>query len=147
MLLRDVNRGRSCPIKLAWFFSLEHVIPHVDSPLLNSEHSLSIIAISIHLITMGLLNRGKNATAASQHVEIDQSHHEDTISQPTANLDPWYRQPELRKLYLNLGFLFLASSTLGYDGSLLNGLQTMNSWQQGESDKAKLGTHITLVPY
>ncbi|KAJ4373200.1 hypothetical protein N0V83_003493 [Neocucurbitaria cava] len=42
---------------------------------------------------------------------------------------PWYKQPELRKLYLMMPFLFMGSTTLGYDGSLLNGLQTMPSWQ------------------
>jgi len=42
---------------------------------------------------------------------------------------PWYKQPELRKLYLMMPFLFLGSTTLGYDGSLLNGLQTMPAWK------------------
>lgn len=43
---------------------------------------------------------------------------------------PWYRQTELRKLYVVMPFLFLGSTTLGYDGSVLNGLQTMNTWQE-----------------
>ncbi|KAH7370173.1 general substrate transporter [Rhexocercosporidium sp. MPI-PUGE-AT-0058] len=43
---------------------------------------------------------------------------------------PWYRQTELRKLYILMPFLFLGSTTLGYDGSVLNGLQTMNTWQE-----------------
>ncbi|KAF2799173.1 general substrate transporter [Melanomma pulvis-pyrius CBS 109.77] len=42
---------------------------------------------------------------------------------------PWYQQPELRKLYLMMPFLFLGSTTLGYDASLLNGLQTMPAWK------------------
>lgn len=41
----------------------------------------------------------------------------------------WYKQPILRRLYFLMVFLFVGSSTLGYDASLLNGLQTMNSWQ------------------
>lgn len=41
----------------------------------------------------------------------------------------WWKQPMLRRLYLMMPFLFLGSTTLGYDGSLLNGLQTMPSWQ------------------
>lgn len=41
----------------------------------------------------------------------------------------WWKQPNLRRLYLMLPFLFLGSTTLGYDGSLLNGLQSMGSWQ------------------
>jgi MFS family permease len=42
---------------------------------------------------------------------------------------PFWKQPELRKLYGMMVFLFLGSTTLGYDGSLLNGLQTMDSWR------------------
>lgn len=42
---------------------------------------------------------------------------------------PWYKQPNLRQLYFMMVFLFLGSTTLGYDGSLLNGLQTMTTWQ------------------
>lgn len=46
---------------------------------------------------------------------------------------PWYKQPELRRLYLMMPFLFLGSTTLGYDGSLLNGLQTMPAWKECKS--------------
>ncbi len=46
---------------------------------------------------------------------------------------PWWKQPELRKLYGMMVFLFLGSTTLGYDGSLLNGLQTMESWRTCKS--------------
>lgn len=41
----------------------------------------------------------------------------------------WWKQPGLRRLYLLMPFLFLGSTTLGYDGSLLNGLQAMPTWQ------------------
>ncbi|KAL4942374.1 hypothetical protein BDV06DRAFT_235466 [Aspergillus oleicola] len=41
---------------------------------------------------------------------------------------PWYQQPKLRQLYLMMIILFLASTSLGYDASLLNGLQTMDTW-------------------
>ncbi|KAF2016646.1 general substrate transporter [Aaosphaeria arxii CBS 175.79] len=63
--------------------------------------------------------------------KIEALHNEDvTISmQPPEDERPWYQQPELRKLYLLMPFLFLGSTTLGYDGSLLNGLQTMPAWQ------------------
>ena len=63
----------------------------------------------------------------AQHVEAGSLGHLE--STPEAIPRPWYKQSELRKLYINIGFLFLASSTLGYDGSLLNGLQTMTTWQ------------------
>ena len=44
----------------------------------------------------------------------------------------WWRQPGLRRLYLLMPFLFLGSTTLGYDGSLLNGLQAMPTWKECE---------------
>ncbi|KAI9731693.1 MAG: hypothetical protein M1834_004482 [Cirrosporium novae-zelandiae] len=42
----------------------------------------------------------------------------------------WYKHPGLRKLYLMMPILFLGSTTNGYDGSLLNGLQTMDPWEE-----------------
>lgn len=42
---------------------------------------------------------------------------------------PWWQQSGLRRLYCLMPFLLLTQSTLGYDGSLLNGLQIMPSWQ------------------
>lgn len=44
----------------------------------------------------------------------------------------WWKQPGLRQLYLLMPFLFLGSTTLGFDGSLLNGLQAMPSWKDCE---------------
>jgi hypothetical protein len=41
----------------------------------------------------------------------------------------WYKDPGLRKLYLLMPILFLGATINGYDGSLLNGLQTMDPWQ------------------
>ncbi|KAL4767001.1 general substrate transporter [Aspergillus nidulans var. acristatus] len=46
----------------------------------------------------------------------------------TSNPLHWYQQPKLRQLYIKMVILFLASTSLGYDASLLNGLQTMRSW-------------------
>lgn len=42
----------------------------------------------------------------------------------------WWKQPGLRRLYLLMPFLFLGSTTLGFDGSLLNGLQAMPTWKE-----------------
>jgi hypothetical protein len=53
----------------------------------------------------------------------------EAINPPTATEVPWWKQPLLRQLYFMMTFLFLGSTTLGYDGSVLNGLQTMTSWQ------------------
>ena len=43
---------------------------------------------------------------------------------------PWYKQTGLRKLYFMMPIMFLGATTNGYDGSLLNGLQTMDPWQE-----------------
>ncbi|KAM0547499.1 hypothetical protein ACHAPJ_010372 [Fusarium lateritium] len=48
---------------------------------------------------------------------------------PQGSTLPFWKQTELRKLYFMMVFLFMGSTTLGYDSSLLNGLQTMGSWQ------------------
>ncbi|KAF3034161.1 hypothetical protein E8E12_004986 [Didymella heteroderae] len=63
--------------------------------------------------------------------DVDIIHREDVAVtlQTVEDRRPWYKQPELRKLYLMMPFLFLGSTTLGYDGSLLNGLQTIPAWQ------------------
>lgn len=42
----------------------------------------------------------------------------------------WYKDPGLRKLYLMIPILFLGATINGYDGSLLNGLQTLKPWQE-----------------
>ncbi|KAJ0415660.1 sugar transporter [Aspergillus carlsbadensis] len=43
---------------------------------------------------------------------------------------PWWRQPHLLKLNTTITFLILYSSAVGYDGSLLNGLQALPQWNQ-----------------
>jgi hypothetical protein len=44
----------------------------------------------------------------------------------------WWKHRGLRKLYPMMPILFLGSTINGYDGSLLNGLQTMTPWQDCE---------------
>ncbi|KIX03380.1 uncharacterized protein Z518_06932 [Rhinocladiella mackenziei CBS 650.93] len=41
----------------------------------------------------------------------------------------WYKDPALRKTYIVLMFVVLTSATNGYDGSMMNGLQTLTAWQ------------------
>jgi hypothetical protein len=44
---------------------------------------------------------------------------------------PWYRKPNLRFLYLCLVPAALGvEMTTGYDGSVLNGLQAVEAWQE-----------------
>lgn len=42
----------------------------------------------------------------------------------------WYTDPALRKTYLCLMMVVLTSATNGYDGSMMNGLQTLPPWQE-----------------
>jgi MFS family permease len=41
----------------------------------------------------------------------------------------WYKDPALRKTYIVLMFVVLTSATNGYDGSMMNGLQTLPYWE------------------
>ncbi|KAI5841583.1 general substrate transporter [Tricharina praecox] len=41
----------------------------------------------------------------------------------------WYKDPGLRKLYLLLGTVIMVSATNGFDGSMMNGLQTVPNWK------------------
>lgn len=40
----------------------------------------------------------------------------------------WHKDPGLRKLYALLGTVILVSATNGFDGSMMNGLQTVDNW-------------------
>ncbi|KAL4737131.1 hypothetical protein BDV11DRAFT_172270 [Aspergillus similis] len=64
------------------------------------------------------------ATTGKETNELALDHPRDA----TSSRLHWYQQPKLRQLYIKIVILFLASTSLGYDASLLNGLQTMRSW-------------------
>ncbi|KAL3483619.1 major facilitator superfamily domain-containing protein [Aspergillus germanicus] len=53
----------------------------------------------------------------------------------------WIWHPGLRKLYLMMPILFLATTTRGYDASLLNGIQTVPAWRDyfGHPQGSELG--------
>lgn len=44
----------------------------------------------------------------------------------------WFTDPALRKTYICLMFVVLTSATNGYDGSMVNGLQSLNIWKECE---------------
>ncbi|GFZ46304.1 hypothetical protein JCM24511_04551 [Saitozyma sp. JCM 24511] len=47
------------------------------------------------------------------------------------NTNPtWYKDPGLRRMAIHIAFLYCCVFTFGYDGSLLNGLQTVPKWQK-----------------
>ncbi|KAF3761921.1 hypothetical protein M406DRAFT_64992 [Cryphonectria parasitica EP155] len=60
----------------------------------------------------------------------------------------WYKEPHLRKLYAMSLVLMIASSTTGYDGSLINTSQQLQLWQEffGEAiaDNNKLGILVNM---
>lgn len=41
----------------------------------------------------------------------------------------WWKEPGMRGLYIRLFFVILTSATNGYDGSMMNGLQSLKQWQ------------------
>ncbi|KAJ5634257.1 general substrate transporter [Penicillium herquei] len=56
----------------------------------------------------------------------------------------WFQQPHLRRLNLILLVPLLSSSVFGYDGSLMNALQSLQQWQEyfGNPSGSLLGTII-----
>ncbi|KAL2833789.1 general substrate transporter [Aspergillus cavernicola] len=42
----------------------------------------------------------------------------------------WWKNPGMRRTYICLMFVILTSATNGYDGSMMNGLQTLEPWQE-----------------
>jgi len=55
----------------------------------------------------------------------------------------WWQQKHLRSLNLRLSVLLLSSSVTGYDGSLMNGLQTLPQWAEEFGNPT--GTTLGLV--
>ena len=70
-----------------------------------------------------------NVPHMAKHVD-SMPDHQTQIEVPEVT---WYKDPGLRKLYLMMPLLFLGATINGYDGSLLNGLQTMDPWQDCRS--------------
>lgn len=60
----------------------------------------------------------------------------------------WYKEPHLRRLYAMSLVLMIASSTTGYDGSLINISQQIQQWQDffGDdiADNNKLGVLVNI---
>ncbi|KAF7173653.1 hypothetical protein CNMCM5623_005891 [Aspergillus felis] len=44
------------------------------------------------------------------------------------NPKPWYLTPHLLKLNLCIGVVFLSATTMGFDSSMMNGLQGLDTW-------------------
>jgi hypothetical protein len=68
------------------------------------------------------LDSGTGSGTGSGHLEVV-----DNLEVPVVT---WWKHPGLRKLYAMMPILLLGATINGYDGSLLNGLQTMDPWQE-----------------
>ncbi|KAI5928353.1 general substrate transporter [Camillea tinctor] len=64
------------------------------------------------------------------------------------NPKPWYRTSHIVKLNLALLVPLLSSASLGYDGSMMNGLQTLPQWKEffGNPSGALLGLINAVYP-
>ncbi|KAH6618828.1 general substrate transporter [Boeremia exigua] len=93
---------------------------------------------------MAILNRQKRT---------DRKHAEAAVGPALAALlpddpRPWWRVSHLIQLNLCLIVPLLSSTTLGYDGSMMNGLQTLPQWRQffGNPEGALLGLMNAVYP-
>ncbi|KAM0189095.1 hypothetical protein ACHAPI_010240 [Fusarium lateritium] len=59
----------------------------------------------------------------------------------------WYKHAGLRSLYIRMPLLMLCATINGYDGSLLNGLQTIENWRAyfGHPSGSTLGLYTAIV--
>lgn len=81
-------------------------------------------------------------------LDIETKHASLEPHEPKLEVPPvtWWKEPGLRHLYLMMPILFLGSTINGYDGSLLNGLQTMEQWRSyfGYPTGAELGLFTAI---
>lgn len=84
----------------------------------------------------------------SFHGEVDKAAPPTDAHRPQLDVPhvTWWKSPGLRTLYLMMPVLFLGSTINGYDGSLLNGLQTMDAWQTyfNNPNGARLGLFTAI---
>ncbi|RXG44375.1 hypothetical protein VDGE_04974 [Verticillium dahliae] len=61
---------------------------------------------------------------------------------------PWYRTPHLIKLNLLIMIPLISSASIGYDGSMMNGLQSLPQWRKyfGNPEGATLGAMNSVYP-
>lgn len=64
-------------------------------------------------------------------------------SLPNNTAASWWRDPGMRKGMIHIFILYTAVYSLGYDGSLLNGLQALPAWQSN-FDRPK-GVQLGLI--
>ncbi|OBT59107.1 hypothetical protein VE04_00712 [Pseudogymnoascus sp. 24MN13] len=64
------------------------------------------------------------------------------------NPKPWYKTPHIAKLNLILLVALFSSATVGFDGAMMNGLQTLEQWRNyfNHPQSALLGTINAVYP-
>ncbi|CRG92363.1 Lactose permease [Talaromyces islandicus] len=76
------------------------------------------------------MDKKEDTEGSKAHVDHDEYQSHDFRQLASASTVVWYKHPGLRRLYAMMPILFLGSTINGYDGSLLNGLQTMVPWEE-----------------
>ena len=68
--------------------------------------------------------------ALAKQTDVDKvAEHSEVKNLLALDTTPWYKRPNLRRLYLCLVPAVLGvEMTSGYDGSILNGLQAVQPW-------------------
>lgn len=76
-----------------------------------------------------------------QTEEIHLEGHEVSVQDYIAETRPWYKVPHLRLLSWAIFLITITSTNNGYDGSMLNGLQSLSHWQDamGHPQGQRLG--------
>ena len=62
---------------------------------------------------------------------------------PNNTAKSWWKDPGMRKGMIHIFILYAAVYSLGYDGSLLNGLQALPAWQSNFDRPA--GVQLGLI--
>ncbi|UJO21961.1 Lactose permease [Fulvia fulva] len=86
-------------------------------------------------------------TTKMDHKDPDFQHSEVVLEKLEVPNVTWYKHAGLRRLYIMMPILFLGATTNGYDGSLLNGLQTLDPWQDefGHPNGSTLGLFSAIL--
>lgn len=60
----------------------------------------------------------------------------------------WFRTPHLLQLNICVGIVLISSTTMGFDGSMMNGLQSLDTWFTyfGSPDATWLGLMNAVLP-
>lgn len=66
---------------------------------------------------------------------------------PNNTASSWWKDPGMRRSMLHIFILYTAVYSLGYDGSLLNGLQGLPAWQSNFGYPAGVDLGLIAATY